>query len=898
MIAGYSSLVRSLNQLAKGMAKTTKEIKIILEEILISHSKFSNGSSNFPDFENIFGISLPLNQATDIFAQLLIFDVFIVKIISNDYEFFILFNYINPKVIPDLKTFGIKYLGFKQINKTKFILESGPLFEFLNLFETNNLKHHLLNFQKDIHNQDPIIYLYELFLKFYSPKDKLKLGVFYTPMPIVEFMVESLDYLIKSEFKIFDGLLNFTAFGEKTQPIVQILDPAQGTGTFLIHLLQFIREEFEYKFFSKSYSSQWNQYIRQNLLPRIYGFELMIIPYFLSLFKIHLKFNDWNTLVDSGLKINFFRINSLEDHSKDNSLQLSKSGKNSSHSTLLNSESDSKILVIIGNPPYSGHSKNNSLWINNLLRGKIGDKTALANYFEIDGEPLNEKNSKWLNDDYVKFIRLGHWLIENTDQGILAYITNHSFIDNPTFCGMRQQLMKTFDKIYILDLHGNIKKRKNFPDGSKDENVFDIQQGVCISFFVKKTTENNECQVYHKEIWGSREKKYNWLINNNFNDINWTKLDPKSKFYFFIPKDTNLLDEYNNYKSLTNIFTKYSLSVQTHRDKFVINLDEKSLIEGLEDFRNLSLTDNEIENTYKLKDSKSWSIKKARKIIATDKEWKSKLRKVLYRPFDDRYYYDHPALVDRQRAKIMKHMEKPNLGLLASRQQSSPGFFHVFVTNIISESCVISNKTKEGNYHFPLYLYNTDGTKSSNFKPEFETQIQKLLNSNLTPNFLFNYIYAILHSNQYRKRYQDFLVYDFPKIPFPSHPDLFIALLNIGSKLIRLHLLNINSSEDKSIFLEGKGNYKIQSSIKFSFNNGRLYINKSQYFIGISYQVYKYKVGCYQVCDKWLKDRKNRVLLKKDIIHFKKMVIAINETLKLVTKIDRMINKMGGWPIK
>jgi predicted helicase len=489
---------------------------------------------------------------------------------------------------------------------------------------------------------------------------------------------------------------------------------------------------------------------------------------------------------------------------------------------------DAPVMVVLGNPPYSGHSANTGEWISGLLRGsdtQTGQKT--GNYFEVDGQPLGEKNPKWLNDDYVKFIRFAQWRIEQTGYGILAFISNNGYLDNPTFRGMRQSLMQTFDDIYILDLHGNSKKKERCPDGSEDKNVFDIQQGVAIGIFIKRTSNKNvPATVSHADLWGKREifektgdenklvgGKYHWLWENHTVTTPWSHLKPQSPMYLFIPQDIKLKSEYENYLKVTDILPVNVLGFQTHRDSFAIDIDKDALLQRIKDMHDTSLSDDQFKEKYSLNDNDSQKLISARNKLRNDKEWKSHLIDCLYRPFDKRSCYFSPLVMDRPRRELIDHVaEKMNMCLLVPRQIGVVGWRHCMAATSVSESCVVSTKTKEQNYVFPLYLYSKNSSKSTLFE-----ESEKERKPNLSPKFIedfaaklkmkfipdgkgdrkktfgpediFNYMYAVFHSPTYRSRYAEFLKMDFPRLPLTSNSELFRKLCALGDELVLLHLM-------------------------------------------------------------------------------------------------------------
>ncbi|MCX5810722.1 MAG: DNA methyltransferase, partial [Proteobacteria bacterium] len=490
------------------------------------------------------------------------------------------------------------------------------------------------------------------------------------------------------------------------------------------------------------------------------------------------------------------------------------------------------ILVIMGNPPYSYHSLNTGKWISEEIRA----------YYHIDGKPLGEKNPKGLQDDYVKFIRFAQWKIDKAGEGVLGFITNHGYLDNPTFRGMRQSLMASFNEMYLLDLHGNSLKKEKCPDGSKDENVFDIMQGVAIAIFVKIKGERTECKVHHSEIWGLREVKYNWLLKNDIKTTKWNKLSPKSEFYLFISRDEKLLEGYKKYPKITEIFPVNGVGIATARDDFVIDPDKEALKRRIRMFCDEKIPDELIRDTFHLRDKQNWRLKKARERVRQDKDWENAITRILYRPFDVQWVFYNEDLIERSRKEVMRHMIHENLGLISNRQVNRE-FRHVFCSNIIINDCTISLETRERSYLFPLYLYpETDKpttpkkrslgamamlfepsgeytAKKSNLNPVIVEQLAMDFGKSPTPEEIFYYIYAILYSNTYRTMYAEFLKIDFPRIPFTKDYGLFRRMAEYGQRLVELHLLNAPELDPPLSKCQGKGDFKVEK-VKYYENEG------------------------------------------------------------------------------
>ena len=803
----------------------------------------------------------------------------------------------------------------------------------------------LSDFGKRDRRQDPVVHFYETFLAEYDPKMRESRGVYYTPEPVVGYIVRSVDYILKEKFGIKDGLADSTKIRSPLAPLdkggkevegnlmhkVLILDPAVGTGTFMHRVIDHIYDSY------KNQKGMWSGYVRDHLLPRLFGFELLMAPYTVAHMKLGLllKETGYDFKIPQGKKEEDFRLRIYLTNTLQESFQIE--DQTVSFGSRIKEEAeeakdvkqDHPVMVIIGNPPYSGHSANTGDWIKGLLNGKdIISKTKTDSYFEVDGKPLGEKNPKWLNDDYVKFIRFSQWRIDQTGYGVLAFVTNHGYLDNPTFRGMRQSLLKTFDEIYILDLHGNSKKKETCPDEDRsvDQNVFDIQQGVAIGIFVKyQNSQQESATVYHADLWGKREVfenkqlvggKYHWLdesdISSMISDVN--KLQPDAPFYLFKPQNIDQRLEYDKFWKITEVMNTNVLGFQTHRDHFAVDFEETNILRRFQEMREYSLSNEEYTSKYNIKNNRDWDLDKARKIIRTDSKWKEQIAVCSYRPFDNRYCYFSYAAMDYPRRELIDHVfGKDNLCLLSSRQQANLGYRHCWVANEVPESCLISTTSREGNQVFPLYLYPTKtilkesdfNTRRPNLAPEFINELSQKLGleffpdgkgdrvKTFAPEDIFNYIYATFHSPTYRQRYAEFLKIDFPRVPLTSNKQLFWELATKGDKLVQLHLMKEIGIEISNYPIDGSN---LVEQVKYNDTQQQIWINDQQYFANIPNHIWNFYIGGYQVCQKWLKDRKGRELSFDDLVHYQNIISILGETIEIMNDIDQIITKHGGFP--
>ena len=784
----------------------------------------------------------------------------------------------------------------------------------------------LENFGKRTKQEDPVVHFYEDFLAAYDPKLREQRGVYYTPEPVVSYIVRSVDHLLRDEFELAHGLADTStievedAEGVKGKsPRVLILDPAAGTGSFLREAVSTVREDIE----SRGLAGGWADYVREHLLPRLFGFELLMAPYAIAHLKLAIEIggDPRQFMMPSNDRLNIFLTNSLEEAHEALSKPLF-AGEIAREAREADAVKRARpVMVVLGNPPYSGHSANKGKWIKDLV----------AEYKRGIPELKKPGQAKWLSDDYVKFIRFAQWRIERTGEGVLGFVTNHSYLDNPTFRGMRHSLMTTFNEMWLLDLHGNSKRRERAPGGGVDQNVFDIQQGVAIAIFVKRAGgRDGLASVFHADLWGERAAgtnggKYGWLASNNLGSTDWNELVPRAPHYLFVPRDEKLSDEYEAAWSVPAIFAPNgdpAPGIVTTHDQFAISWNAE---EARSKVKRLLATDSEAEarEIWRLCSQNQWQYQRAKEELAHG-EWLGRVEDVHYRPFDIRAtVFDRNVAVHR-RERVMLHMlAGPNLGLISCRQQSQQGVWaHCGVTREMIESCAISNKTREINYLFPLYIYpqaQEDGeaemkldvsARRPNLSKDFMDELSSAVALGLTldhegdlegtfgPADVFHYIYAVLHSPAYRRRYADFLKSDFPRVPVTSRRALFAQLVRLGRRLAMLHLMEA-TGELMPAFSASGGNRvdRVRHTPAADGIPGRVWINKTQHFEGVSLETWEFTIGGYRPAEKWLKDRKGRKLSFDDISWYQRVCAALAETPRLMAKIDEAISAQGGWPL-
>ena len=608
---------------------------------------------------------------------------------------------------------------------------------------------------------------------------------------------------------------------------VQILDPATGTGTFLAEVVNQIYDKFQ------DMQGMWQGYVNDHLLPRLHGFELLMASYAVAHLKLDMLLEQTGfNHAENKKRLKIYLTNSLEEcHPDTGSLWAQWLSDEASAANRI--KRDCPVMVMIGNPPYSGESQNKGEWIMHLMEDYKK---------EPGGEThLKERNPKWINDDYVKFIRLAQYYIERNKYGVIGFINPHGFLDNPTFRGMRWNLLKTFDKIYTINLHGNNKKKEICPDGSPDENVFDIQQGVSINLFIKTGEKKAKelGKVYYYDLYGKREEKYNFLTNTPFSEVKYKELNPIAPMYFFVPKDFELMEEYEKGVKVNDLFSLGSMGITTGHDKEMVSIQPFKSADNLP---------------------------------------------YCYRPFDTQWIDYDVERIARARENVMSHLKKANIALcLIKVNSSSDGLFKVLVSSGMTDKTILSSKDNAN--VFPLYLYTNEfgkETKVANLNDEEWQKFNNAIGRITPPEELLAYIYAVLHSPSYRERYKEFLKVDFPRIPLPTSESEFVRLAQIGQQLIDLHMMRNTQNWKCDTTFPESGSQQIDM---LKWKDKQVWINKQQYFGNVPEEVWNFYIGGYQPAQKWLKDRKGRTLVFDDIKHYLYIIHALAETIKLMQKI-------------
>ena len=868
-------------RLAKVMAGKARLLASVIEQALKNDKE---QTSELATQMNVFREYLihDLNEKTfaDIYAQTIAYGLFSARLNDSTPEDFSRneANELIPKSNPLLRRIFNDIAGYNVDSRIAWIVD-----DLVAAFRVTDMARVMKDFKQGTQQTDPLMHFYEDFLGEYDSKLKKSRGVYYTPQPVVDFIVRAVDDILKKDFglpmgladssminhevindQFMRGVRGSTKIMQKKMHRVQILDPATGTGTFLAAVIRQIYANME------GQRGAWNSYVEQHLLPRLNGFELMMASYTIAHLKLNMVLRETGYTPQSDQRLRVYLTNSLEEfNAETGTLFAAAISQEANDASRI--KRDCPVMVMVGNPPYSVSSKNRGDWILNLLNSyKKG---------------LNERKLN-LDDDFIKFIRLGQEYISKNGEGIMAFICNNIFIDGVTHRQMRRELMQVFDKIYILNLHGNSRWNETAPDGSKDENVFDIQPGVSINIFYRNTScEHKKCQIFYYDLIGTRDNKYIFLNTHNFKDVEWEELQPEEPYLFFAPKNFSEKTNYENGFKLEKMMAVYVSGFQTKRDAITIHQQRENLDDVIYDFENLD-TDT-LKQKYNTTDGRDWTVESAKNDI---KRHEGVIKQVCYRPFDNRYTYysgKTKGFIAYPRKEMYRHLKEGNYTLLTCRQQSTFDFQHVFVTTLISDMCAVSSQTKETGYIFPLYLYSEDGMiKKPNFDAEIVQQIEESLDETIEPQELFDYIYAVLHSPSYRTKYKEFLKIDFPRIPYPESKEEYHRLADLGGQLRRLHLMQDVPTPQHAKF-DNDGSNTVD---KLEYKDGCIWINKEQCFADVPELAWNFYIGGYQPAQKWLKDRKGRVLTYDDITHYRQIITILLETDRLMKEIDTPSN--------
>lgn len=919
--------ITSAKKLAEMMAGKAAIIKDIMGRALVSDNaegRSTELTDQYEGFRQALIHDISVADFADIYAETLAYGLFAARLHDTTQDTFSRAEALEllPRSNPFLRNLFVYIAGPNLDDRLVRMID-----DLCAIFRATDLHDLLKDFGRFTARNDPFLHFYETFLAEYNPAKRKARGVWYTPEPVVNFIVRAVDDVLKSEFGLADGLADTSKVSidwdtgqndAKGKPIiqkkdvhrVQILDPATGTGTFLAEVIKLVAGRVK-----GIAPGQWSSYVEKDLIPRLHGFELLMASYAMCHMKLDMMLTEMGYKPSANPpRLSVYLTNSLEEGERvEQTLPFARwvSEEAKGANTI---KRDQPIMCVIGNPPYSGISHNNGEWITGLIE----------DYKYVDGVHFGERKH-WLQDDYVKFIRFAEHMIEKNGEGVLGFISNHGYLDNPTFRGMRYRLLETFDKIFVFDLHGNANKKEVSPDGSADKNVFDIKQGVAIIIAVKlggalqPTVQGNPkiaeaAHVMHREIWGSREAKYDALWDGQIYSREWASTDHEAPFYLFGERDGELANQYEAWFSIVDVMPTSVTGMVTARDSLVIDFDRDAQIKKLELFRDEKKNDNQVRaeffsgkkaGKYLPGDSRGWSLNKARKDLRKE-DLNAKLKSINYRPFDTRIVYYSQNMVDWGREKIAHNFFSGiNIGLATARSNKNPDVDHFLATQFMTEAKFAESSTQSA--VFPLYLYPEEGTLDQtvrlNFDPKLYAKIREaagltgpLVAPDGTDAFrkasgdarpdevkVFDYIYGVLHAPNYRETYREFLKIDFPRVPFPRDPATFARVSEKGEALRRLHLMEDAAIGETPYPFEGEGDSVVDRP---RLEQGRVWINADQGFAGVSDTAWQFHIGGYQPAQKWLKDRRGRALSWDDIRHYQKIIKILNETDRIMKEID------------
>lgn len=909
--------IKSASKLSKMMADKAKMLALVIEKALNDDENNEDDSTlyeQFEAFQQILIHDITPEGFADIYAQTIAYGMFAARLHDDTPEDFSRKEAAEliPKTNPFLRKLFQYISGYDIDTRIEWVVDT-----LADVFRATDLKALLQNFGRATQTKDPFIHFYETFLAEYDPKLRKSRGVWYTPEPVVNFIVRAVDDVLKNEFNLPKGLADssktkitrkiqgtaITKGKKKGEDIyeevevhkVQILDPATGTGTFLAEVIKQVHEKF------KGQEGIWSNYVEEHLIPRLNGFELLMASYSMAHLKLEMLLDETGYKAQKEQRFNIYLTNSLEEHHADTgslfSSWLSREANEANHI-----KRDTPVMVVMGNPPYSVSSSNNGEWIQKLM--------------EDYKNGLNERNINPLSDDYIKFIRYGQHFIEKNGEGILAYISNNSFLSGLIHRKMRYELLKTFNKLYILDLHGNSKKQEKTPTGGRDENVFDIMQGVSINLFIKTKGNDELGQVYRTDIWGRRQDKYDLLLESSINSIKWHRLNCIEPNYYFFNINNLLFEQYNKHISLSDLFELNATGMKTEKDIVTVKFSKNEILETKFDFMHLS--EEHLRIKYKInKEGRDWKLRNA---IEDINNFDPISTLVEYRPFDFRYTFytgKTKGFMAYPRRKIMDHIYKrDNISLVATRINRGISSGYIFITDCLLDLHLLDS-AGDSLQTFPLYLYpdsNDMLSTETSRKPNLDMAIVHEIASGLEMTFtdekedtentfapidILDYIYVILHSPSYREKYKEFLKIDFPRVPYPDDKKTFWKLVKLGGEIRQLHLLESPILEDYITQYPKSGDNVITRKINKNDweitdpekQLGRIWINDEQYFANIPLIAWEFYIGGYQPAQKWLKDRRKRELSFDDILHYQKIIIALSETDRIMKKIDTLIHE-------
>lgn len=951
-------VARTSQDLARQLAGLASNIRASANELLAAESDKGPMRQLLSAFRKNLIHDLDEDGFADMFAQTISYGMLAARIsrpmgiIADNLADMV------PKTNPFLKELFANFLkiGGRGARQAMDFDELGVR-SIVDMLNAANMQAVLRDFGDRNPKEDPVIHFYELFLKEYDPKKRMQRGVFYTPRPVVNFIVRGVDEILRTEFGLPLGLADTSTWAQVVArndrikvpahvkpdtPFVQILDPATGTGTFLVEVIDLIHQRMENHWKAEGKSDTeikvaWNAYVPAHLLPRLTAFELMMAPYTIAHMKVGLKLSETGYNFGSDERARIFLSNALEPaHDLDGGFNFLSEAL--AHEAIASNaaKSEAAFVVIVGNPPYATLSSNGGAFIRGLMQDY---KTSLGGEIQVQA----------LSNDYAKFFRIAEYFRDKSGVGIIGYISDNSYLDGILFKDFRTRLVNDTNGVNIVDLGGN---NRRLGAAEEDEGVFDIRQGT--SILLTRLLPNSPSKAPSiVRLAGKREYKYDALARSGLGDFQYSNFlefgpnlaDSGSPTTSAAEKSNSLSDIFSAETRGARKLSVFGAGIATRHDNFAVSFSVEEQVGKLRDFMDPQNAELLLRQRYGLCSTAHFSFRLAKQ-VGFD-EARGSIRPVLYRPFDWRVMAYHDRLVGEFRHEVFRNIDAEHLALLTTRRVTGGGFSHSLVTDGLAE---YKAATHDRNTQvFPLFIKGDEtGLAIQATRPNINEDFARMFGSDmglfylnrspigtikvsgnnkalredtldapwdgrgdLTDNFgprdLFDYIYAVLHSPGYRRRYAEFLESDFPRIPTPKNSATFAALASIGRQLVGLHLLRSEEApvlDAPDIRFAGTGVARVERGYP-EYQNGKVMVSATRWFEDVPRETWEFHVGGYQVCEKWLKDRagkggKNpspgRVLTGEDILHYRRVVTALTETRRLMVEVDRVIDEHGGWP--
>mgnify|MGYP002624231764 FL=1 len=915
--------IRSARLLAEVMAAKAKVIASVLNTAMVLNKTTEDEElhAKLDAFQKFLVHDMSVEQFTDFYAQTIVYGLFVARIYDKIPQTFSLQEAAEliPAINPFLKKI-FKHLALAELHKgVRWIVE-----DLVAVFRVTDMKRVMHNYGKD-----PLVHFYEEFLEAYNPKLREDFGVWYTPQEVVSFIVDAVDTILREKLNTEKGLADnsLITYKDKTFHKVQILDPATGTGTFLATAAEKIYASYKGK------EGCWPEDVVKDVIPRLNGFEYLMAPYTMAHLKVATALHLNDLQEDLPERLNIFLTNSLDKDYPEERLDFAKFITDESNAAS-RIKRDTPVMVVMGNPPYNEKSANNGDWIMDLMNdykqepGKERERIKGKKDKAVYKNTLKERNPKGLNNDYCKFIRLGQNFVENTEEGVLAYICGNTFLDTALFRGMRYELLKKFDEIYIINLHGSTKRNESTNEGGKDECVFNIQVGVSINIFIRRHDGNSNtlASVYYKDLYGSQREKLQYLAAHRLGDIDFQELTPQAPLFTFRVRSNELREKYDSGFNIRELMIENVQGFTTDKDFVAIQYEKKN-VEMIVNEMLSGKEDTELRSEYGFRDNRDWSLADSRTMLKLVKDKQADyISQIQYRPFDVRWTFFHKALVTYPRPLLQNSVHnKRNMVLCLGKEGSTIGdneWSLAYISTLPTDKNVIP---RGGVYLFPLFVYDQAGDAHTNFSEAIVRQIEertvlRMLSvaeeiykvepqtgfrtfytdedtadqRTFLPLDLLDYIYAVLHSRRYRKTYHECLQDGFPTIPYPDNAEYFRHMAGLGGQIRRLHqLIGITEQDFITTYsISRPKDNNLCTLRRFEETGGglgRVWINEQQYFDHVPVKAWKMVVAGYQPLDRWLKDRKGKKLTSSEIEHYQKMVVALQRQTQMMEWIDGMI---------